>query len=279
MEFVLILCFWEKILRALHGVSKPLQKQNTNLHNACQNLNEAKTIIENLRDSYENILLECKELCSRWGITPNFHVKRSRLAPQYFDEIDGDRRLNITDENFRAKIFLPVIDTVIFQLNSRFQGLQEVTENFDFLFSTMLAKMDENEISKASMDFFYLYNDDISSGFTRQLLCLRGLLNTNIQTIKDLALFIVKNDFCTTYCDVITACIIYISLPVTVATAERSFSKLKLIKNYLRNSMGQDRLSNISILNIERNLTNQVDLEKMISTFADLKTRKKNFLK
>jgi len=43
--------------------------------------------------------------------------------------------------------------------------------------------------------------------------------------------------------------------------------------------MGQDRLSNISILNIERNLTNQVDLEKMISTFADLKTRKKNFLK
>lgn len=43
--------------------------------------------------------------------------------------------------------------------------------------------------------------------------------------------------------------------------------------------MGQDRLSNISILNIERNVTNQVDLEKMISTFADLKTRKKNFLK
>lgn len=141
MEFVLILCFWEKILRALHGVSKSLQKQNTNLYNACQNLNEVKTIIENLRDSYENILLECKELWSRWGITPNFHVKRSRLAPQYFDEIDGDRRLNITDENFRAKIFLPVIDTVIFQLNSRFQGLQEVTENFDFLFPTMLAKM------------------------------------------------------------------------------------------------------------------------------------------
>jgi hypothetical protein len=124
------------------------------LHNACQNLNEAQSIIENLRDSYENILLECKELCSRWGMTPNFHVKRSRLALQYFDEIDDDRRLNITDENFRVKIFLPVIDTVIFQLNSRFQGLQEVTENFDFLFPTMLTKMDENDISKASMDFF-----------------------------------------------------------------------------------------------------------------------------
>jgi hypothetical protein len=38
----------------------------------------------------------------------------------------------------------------------------------------MLAKMDENEIFKALMDFFYLYNDDILSDFTRQLLGLRG---------------------------------------------------------------------------------------------------------
>jgi hypothetical protein len=43
--------------------------------------------------------------------------------------------------------------------------------------------------------------------------------------------------------------------------------------------MGQDRLFNISIINIERNVTNQDDLEKMISMFANLKTRKKNFLK
>lgn len=275
MEFVLILCIWEKILRALHGVSKSLQNPSTNLHNACQNLKEVKTVIENLRDNYKNILLECKELCSRWGISPNFYVKRIRFASQYFDEIDGDRRLNITDENFMVKIFLPVIDTVIFQLNSRFQGLQKVTENFDFLFPTVLTKLDENEISKASMDFFHLYNDDISPDFTRKLLCLRGLLNTKIQTIKDLVLFIIKNDFCTTYCDVLTACIIYISLPVTVAMAERSFSKLKLIKNYLRNSMGQNRLSNIAILNIEKDETNKLDLEKIISTFADCKTRKK----
>lgn len=65
IEFVLILCLWEKILRALHGVSKSLQNPNKNLHNACKNLKEAKTVIENLRDGYEIILLECKELCFR----------------------------------------------------------------------------------------------------------------------------------------------------------------------------------------------------------------------
>jgi len=43
--------------------------------------------------------------------------------------------------------------------------------------------------------------------------------------------------------------------------------------------MGQDRLSNIFILNIERYVTNQVDLDKIISAFADLETRKKSFFK
>lgn len=119
-------------MKTLHGLSKSLQNLDTNLHNACKNLKEVKTVIENLRDNYENVLLESKNLCSRWGISSDFHVKRLRFATKYFDEVDGDYRLNVTDENFCVKIFLPVIDTTLFQLDLRFQGLLHVIENFDF---------------------------------------------------------------------------------------------------------------------------------------------------
>jgi len=51
--------------------------------------------------------------------------------------------------------------------------------------------------------------------------------------------------------------------------------KIKINQKLFEEKYGQDLLFNISILNIERNLTKQVDLEKIISTFADLKTRKK----
>jgi len=78
--------------------------------------------------------------------------------------------------------------------------------------------------------------------------------------------------------DVLTACLIFLTIPVTVASAERSFSKLKLIKNYLRNSMSQNRLSNIAILNIERSRTDELDIEKIIDNFANAKARKKKFL-
>jgi hypothetical protein len=67
---------------------------------------------------------------------------------------------------------------------------------------------------------------------------------------------------------------IFLTLPVTVASAERSFSKLKLIKNYLRNSMVQERLVDLTILSIESDLNQEIDFSDIIDTFAAAKSRK-----
>ena len=39
---------------------------------------------------------------------------------------------------------------------------------------------------------------------------------------------------------------IFLTIPATVASAERFFSKLKLVKNYLRSSMTQTRLVDLA---------------------------------
>jgi hypothetical protein len=56
----------------------------------------------------------------------------------------------------------------------------------------------------------------------------------------------------TTFPDLCTVFLLLLTLPATVAATERSFSKLKLIKNYLRSSVGQMRLSGLAIISIER---------------------------
>ena len=67
---------------------------------------------------------------------------------------------------------------------------------------------------------------------------------------------------------------IFLTLPVTVASAERSFSKLKLIKNHLRSLLGQKKLADLAVMGIESDLTCSVNFEDIIDTFARDKARK-----
>lgn len=119
----------------------------------------------------------------------------------------------------------------------------------------------------------------MTSDFTRQLLSIQSIIKnkSDIRNINNVIIFIVNNDLSTAFCDVLTACIIFLTIPVTVVSAERSFSKLKLIKNYLRNSTSKERLSYISILSIERGRTDEINIKQIIADFANAKARKKMF--
>ena len=69
-----------------------------------------------------------------------------------------------------------------------------------------------------------------------------------------------------------------VTLPVTVASAERSFSKLKLIKSYLRSSMSQERLSGLAIMSIKNDVGKQISYDDIIDDFASRKCRKGKLL-
>lgn len=61
---------------------------------------------------------------------------------------------------------------------------------------------------------------------------------------------------------------------VTVASEERSFSKLKLIRKFLRSTMDDDRLSSLAILSIENDIVENPDWTTSVNEFAGIKTRK-----
>ena len=67
---------------------------------------------------------------------------------------------------------------------------------------------------------------------------------------------------------------LYLTIPVSVASCERSFSKLKLVKNYLRSSMGQERLTSLSIVSIEYDVASSLNYDDIIDDFASSKARK-----
>ena len=68
---------------------------------------------------------------------------------------------------------------------------------------------------------------------------------------------------------------LFLSLLVTNSSEERSFSKLKSIKNELRSTMSQKRLSAHSILCIDSDKLKQINFDEFLHDFVLTKARKK----
>ena len=65
------------------------------------------------------------------------------------------------------------------------------------------------------------------------------------------------------------------TLPVTTASAERTFSSMKLIKTYLRSTMTANRLTGLALLNIHRDI--ELTADEVIDNFA-LQNRRLDFV-
>jgi len=83
---------------------------------------------------------------------------------------------------------------------------------------------------------------------------------------------------CISRYQMVTAYTRFLTLPVTVASNERSLSKLKLLKTYLWAAMPHDRLSDLGILCIEWYRFSEIDKCNVIEIFAQRKACKVNIL-
>ena len=72
---------------------------------------------------------------------------------------------------------------------------------------------------------------------------------------------------------------ILLTIPITVASAERSFSKLKLLKSYLRSTMTQERLNGLALMSIESNILDKIVYKDIIEKFVSSNMRRMSFFK
>lgn len=93
-------------------------------------------------------------------------------------------------------------------------------------------------------------------------------VNTNEIGPLELLNLLYKNGLDETYKNC-SALRIFLCLPTSVASNERSFSKLRRIKDYTRSTMSQERLTGLSIISIEKEIAQQVDIHGVIEKFIN----------
>ena len=95
------------------------------------------------------------------------------------------------------------------------------------------------------------YSDINGLDLFSELKFLKEVLQINENSPINVLNYIKRLEFFSNAC---IAFRILLTIPVTVASAKISFSKLKLIKSYLRSTMSQERLSGLAILSIEKEM-------------------------
>ena len=70
---------------------------------------------------------------------------------------------------------------------------------------------------------------------------------------------------------------IYLTVPMASATADRSFSALRKLKNYLRTTMTQKRLNHLIVMHIHKERTDQLDLSSIAKEFVSVNERRKSY--
>ena len=195
----------------------------------------------------------------------------------------SDPRTNIPnvslEDHFKICTFNVILDSVIASITHRFKAITEIYDNL--CFSWNYTNIDNEELLKASAKKFHeVYNCDVSIELIDEIILLKSIHSSNIgEPLAPLALLnklneLKLNNLFPNICIVLR---IFLTLPVTVASAERSFSVLARIKNHCRATMGQKRLNGLAILAIESKMARTINYVDIIEDFAQQKARKANF--
>lgn len=169
------------------------------------------------------------------------------------------------------------MDSTITSLSQRIATYEVVCERFGFLIK--LPTIIPEELDAAAKSLTSLYPEDLESSLSLELLQLakRSELYKRLDEESMEAFLyriIIENDLRSTFVNAEIILCIYLSMMVTNCSGERSFSKMKIIKNRLRTSMGQERLTGLMILSIESDIVRDLSFENLIDIFARKKSRK-----
>ncbi|GFV79313.1 integrase catalytic domain-containing protein [Trichonephila clavipes] len=199
--------------------------------------------------------------------------KRDRKVRQFFDDFNADEKLQDKERLFEVDVFKANVDVITTQLKNRFESMNGIYKSFSFLSPKNIVSSTNDLLYNEASNLQKVYSFDLSSEFPNQIMSLKAVFSEDLiklNSIKDLGnLLMIQNKFAVpSLPDVCIAVLLFLTLTVTSAMAEMSFSELKLIKNYLRCTMSEERLFYLSLISIEQREARKIELDELITDFV-----------
>ena len=280
LEFVLLITFWFKVLQTINDVSVLLQGSKITIDEELRLIESLKDDLKRVRESWSVISVESKLVASSLGLSEHFREKRRRTFTRFHDEPrDSEHEQHNHEREFQINVFNVALDRVISEIGRRFEKTKQVNDMFSFLWNlSKVTSTDDNEAAERTIEICCknlsnFYPRDLNEqGLLEEMRILERLQKSDIldEKLTSIALLnkVYEKGLQTILPQVCVALRLFVCIPVSVSSGERSFSKLGIVKNCRRSTMGQERLSSLIMLSCERDIARKINYDDVIESFA-----------
>ncbi|CAM4725041.1 unnamed protein product [Leuciscus chuanchicus] len=212
-------------------------------------------------ETITDLVAKTKQYAERYSLKPPHPVRSSRTPARFrYTQVeeanDQECRVNVLYPNVWKREMFEALDLV----------RSEVERRFDQVGIQVAAGREQAIIEAAQGKKVYVTYLKLT-GFTRERLSHELDILRDICTGPEVSILQTTQPQTRSMLSEVEKLIkLCMCLPISVAASERSFSALRRLKTWLRNTMSQERLTHLAIMNAHSDLLDEIDVSTLIKS-------------
>lgn len=303
---VFMLYLFEELLLLTNSVNTYCQNKSACMSNVCAMVKATIQSLEAMRNnlSFDRLFDEVAQKCSQLGIEVEVSsvdktvltAKRTCRQPQHLKDsiimTTLGRRNVVPPENTNSddssrpeapgckqllkKQMFEILDCMKGELSRRFCVVEPILLSCDSVNPKSDLFLDFDTMKPLTEAYAYLGID--ANNLKAQAVVAKTMFQQQCQdkvsSTQDVLQVLLSMECA--FLDLVVFTKLVLTIPVSSAGAERSFSTMKRVKNYLRSTMSDNRLSNLCIISIEREMSDKLlsDTRPVVDGFASQRKRR-----
>lgn len=265
----------KNVLDEVKALASKFQKRDHDIAEAYKMVDSSIKKIGTIRENIDKVFSswynsEILPLASSVGVSECVPRKTSLQRNRTNVPSDSPR------EHYKRAIAIPLLDSLMGQMKDRFSGDRRHAHGLLHLVPSVIKSTSATESIESDhvLESFMSWESDLPfpRSLGSELRRWNALWHELADNLPDNLLLALgacdKDSFPNIHCLLIIAC----TLPISSAEAERSFSLLRRIKTYLRSTMSEERMSDLSI--IAMHYGERMPVDEICQKFVQLHPRR-----
>lgn len=288
-DFIIVLMFMKNVMYKTKHMVDVLQTEELDVSGALISMESTLKILQSMRSNAEEQkhFVEAALNFAR-GVDVDGHeefkrVHRRRKLPKKLDDNPASSA-EFTLYSYYNKEMNAVLDVMISVLDSKCENLRSSFKPFSEILDPNVNEYDTESFAAALQNLSETYPSEIpdTKSLTLELEVFNIHFSKHVEqhpevqkTIRSAAQFALSSQRKHKLFPLLSKVFrLFLTAPPSVCKSERSFSRLKLLKTYLRNRIKEKKLHYLMLLSCESDLTDQLDLQEIVDRWKGMKTRR-----